>query len=372
MALDYAERIARLQELLRTQHTALAILAGTDQMRYLTGWREGGHERFVGLFVPAQGEAAFLVPAMNARQAQENRAGITEALGWKDETGWLAQAQTLLTSYAVGPGDIVLVDNELHSVHLLALQGLAPGVNFQPAGHVMTAMRQIKSDDELTALETAAKLIDTIFEETVAELREGMTELDVSDWVHAACKRHNTSVSFSPLICFGANGSHPHHHTGDTQLKRGDTVIIDIGCLCEHYASDITRTVSFGEPSDPDARKIYGIVSAAHWAARQAAKPNANGETVDAAARQVITDAGYGDYFVHRTGHGIGLSTHEPPDMVAGSVTPLAPGMCFSVEPGIYLPERFGVRIENIVTVTESGVRSLNAEADRELRIIEG
>ena len=369
MTLDYAGRIARLQERLRTQRIALAILAGTDQMQYLTGWREGGHERFVGLFVPARGATAFLVPAMNLRQAQSNSAKITEALGWKDETGWLTQAQTLLTACAVGTGDIVLVDDEMHSVHLLALQTLAPGVAFQPAGPTMTALRQIKLGDELAALETAAKLIDTIFEETVSALREGMTELDVADFVHAACKRHHTSVSFAPLICFGANGSHPHHHTGATRLKRGDTVIIDIGCLWEHYASDITRTVSFGEPSDPDARKIYGIVSAAHWAAREAAKPGSNGETVDAAARNVIMGAGYGEYFVHRTGHGIGLSTHEPPNMVAGSMTPLEPGMCFSVEPGIYLPDRFGVRIENIVAVTAEGVRSLNAEANRELRI---
>ena len=303
MTLDYAGRISRLQDALKSQHIALAILAGTDQMQYLTGWREGGHERFVGLFVPAQGQPAFLVPAMNARQAQATPAGIPDAIGWKDETGWQAQAQSLLASYAVGPGDIVLVDNELHSVHLLALQALAPGVTFQPAGPIMTAMRQIKSDDELAALETAANRIDAIFEETVAFLREGMTELDVADFVHAACKRYNTSVSFSPLICFGANGAHPHHHTGATKLKRGDMVIIDIGCLWNHYPSDITRTVSFGEPADPDARKIYGIVSAAHRAARNVAKPDSNGETVDAAARNTITEAGYGEYFVHRTGH---------------------------------------------------------------------
>ncbi len=370
MNLNYAGRIARLQAQMRTHKAALAILAGTDQMQYLTGWREGGHERFVGLFVPAKGAAAFLVPAMNARQALENHAGITEALGWRDEKGWAEQAQNLLASYSIGAGDIALVDNELHSVHLLALQGLAPGVIFQPAGQTMTALRQIKSDEELAALETAAKWIDVIFEETVAFLREGVSEREVADFVHAACKRYDTSVSFAPLICFGANGSHPHHHTGETKLRRGDTVIIDIGCLWEHYASDITRTVAFGEPADPDARKIYGIVSAAHHAARDAARPGSDGERVDAAARNTITAAGYGEYFVHRTGHGIGLSTHEPPDMVAGSLTPLAPGMCFSVEPGIYLPDRFGVRIENIVTVTADGVRSLNAEADRELRIV--
>ena len=368
---DYAARIIRLQNDLKSHNAKLLILAGTDSMRYLTGWREGGHERFVGLFVPVEGEAAFIVPAMNANQAKTNGANITRVLGWQDADGWYTSAQMLLSEYHVGTGDIVLIDNELHSVHLLGLQHLLPGAEFRAAGGVMAGLRQIKTPQELAALEAAAILIDRIFEETVSTLREGGTERDVAEFVLNACKRHNTSPSFSPLICFGANGAHPHHHIGDTQLKRGDMVIIDIGCLWEHYASDITRTVVFGEPSDPDARTIYNLVFQAHWAARDAAKPGVTGAEVDRAARDVIAAAGYGAFFDHRLGHGIGLSTHEPPDMVAGNDAPIAPGMCFSVEPGIYLPGKFGVRIENIVTVTESGVRSLNAEPAQALRIVE-
>ncbi|HLK58732.1 MAG TPA: M24 family metallopeptidase, partial [Chthonomonadaceae bacterium] len=149
-----------------------------------------------------------------------------------------------------------------------------------------------------------------------------------------------------------------------------DVVIIDIGCTANHYASDITRTVAFGAPTDPDAATVYEIVYKAHHTAREAAKPGVSGEQVDAAARKVIADAGYGEYFIHRTGHGIGLSTHEPPNIVRGNIAPLQPGMCFSIEPGIYLPGRFGVRIENIVTMTPDGVRSLNAEVSPTLRIV--
>ena len=183
-------------------------------------------------------------------------------------------------------------------------------------------------------------------------------------------KRRNTSPSFPPLICFGANAALPHHHTGATPLKAGDMVILDIGCVSENYASDITRTISFGTPSDPDAAEIYEIVYRAHSAVMENVKPGTSGEKADRFARDVITKAGYGEFFVHRTGHGIGLSTHEPPYIVEGNHEPLLPGMCFSDEPGIYLPGRFGVRIENIVTMTENGVRSLNAPASPTLRIM--
>jgi Xaa-Pro aminopeptidase len=235
----------------------------------------------------------------------------------------------------------------------------------------MTRLREIKTPEEIEAMAAAARLIDTIVEEAIGALREGMTERDLQDFVLAAFKRHGTRPSFTPLVCFGANAAMPHHSTGDTRLKRGDVVIIDIGCMADGYPSDITRTVAFGEPSDPEAAAVYEIVNEAHWAAREAAKPGMSGQDVDAVARKVITDAGYGEQFIHRTGHGIGLSTHEPPDIVKGNFEPLHPGMCFSIEPGIYLPGRFGVRIENIVTMTNEGVRSLNSDAPRRLRIIE-
>ena len=234
----------------------------------------------------------------------------------------------------------------------------------------MCRLREVKTEEELLAMERAAGIIDNVFEDVATQLYDGMTEEDLSDRVLAAIRVRGSSPSFRPLICFGPNAALPHHHTGSTPLQPGDVVVIDIGCVAEGYASDITRTVSFGEPADPDVWSIYDLVFRAHTAARAVARPGITGEAVDAAARDVITAAGYGDRFVHRTGHGIGLSVHEPPNIVKGNREPLRPAMCFSVEPGIYLPGRFGVRIENIVTVIESGVRSLNAEPDPVIRIL--
>ncbi|MCX6380635.1 MAG: Xaa-Pro peptidase family protein [Armatimonadetes bacterium] len=367
---DYQTRVTRLQATMQAQSVALTLLAGTDQMRYLSGWREGGHERFVGLFVPAQGETAFVVPAMNAPQARLTPLGTKQVHGWADESGWHSDAQALFAQFGIGAGAQVLVDDELLSVHLLGLQSLFPNVRFAPAGDLMATLRQVKTAGEIASLDEAARLIDEVFEEVLLELREGVTELEISDCVLAAIKRKGSAPSFSPLICFGANCALPHHHTGNARLQIGDTVIIDIGCLSDNYASDITRTVSFGTPRDPDATKVYETVHRAHWAARNHAKPDVSCESVDSAARSVITAEGYGEAFVHRTGHGIGLSTHEPPYIVSGNALALQEGMCFSVEPGIYLSGRFGVRIENIVTVTADGVRSVNVDASATLRMV--
>jgi Xaa-Pro aminopeptidase len=365
---DYSSRISRLQSELRSEGAAGAILAGSDQMRYLTGWQEGGHERFVGLLVPADGDPVFLVPAMNAEQARGNPAGISRVVGWDDATGWRNAARELIGAWP--PTGTLLVDDELRSVHLLALQAQNPERRFEAVGSVLCRLREVKGADELQAMERAAATIDAVFEDVIVQLTEGITEQETAGLVLGAIRVRGSQPSFAPLICFGPNAALPHHHTGDRPLRRGDAVIIDIGCVDSGYASDITRTVAFGEPADPDARPIYQLVMAAHTAARAAARPGVTGEAVDAAARSLIVEAGYGDAFLHRTGHGIGLSVHEPPDIVKGNTEPLKKGMCFSIEPGVYLSGRFGVRIENIVTVTADGVRSLNAEPDPQLRTI--
>jgi Xaa-Pro aminopeptidase len=365
---DYSVRIARLQQEMRAEGASGALLAGTDQMRYLTGWREGGHERFVGLFVPAAGDPAFLVPAMNAEQARHTPAEIEHVVGWSDSTGWLDAARELLAGWS--SVNSLLVDDELLSVHLLALQQAFPHTRFAAAGDVMSRLRAVKTDAELRALEAAAAMIDDVFADVIVQLVEGVTELEVAEMVLGAIRVRGSRASFTPLICFGPNAALPHHHTRSRSLRRGDIIIVDIGCTADGYASDITRTISFGEPSDPEAARVYDVVFRAHMAARAAAKPGVSGEFVDAAARSAIADAGYGDAFLHRTGHGIGLSVHEPPNIVSGNREPLSAGMCFSIEPGVYLPGRFGVRIENIVTVTPTGVRSLNAEPEPRLHVI--
>ena len=365
---DYRQRIVLAQRAMLESGADLLVVAPSDQMRYLIGWAEGGHERLIALLLPAQGEPALLVPSMNALEAARNPGGVSRVVGWDDGPQWYTQVGSLLEEWGT-PG-AALADDELLSVHLLHLQRLLPAVRWQPAGELMAGLRQIKTPDEMAALEQAARDIDAVCEESLAALREGITEREFGRVILDGISRRGKAPSFSPLVCFGENGAHPHHLSSDTPLKRGDVVIIDVGSAHTGYASDITRVVAFGEPSDAGARDVYAVVYAAHMAARSAAKPGATAESVDRAARDVIERAGFGPQFLHRTGHGIGLSTHEPPYIVRGNPTVLQPSMCFSVEPGIYLPGRFGVRIENIVTVTETGSRSLNAEPPAELRIV--
>lgn len=361
----YAERIISVQEALRAQGLGALVLAPTDQMKYLSGWAETGHERLISLVVPAEGDPTFIVPQMNAPQAKQNRAGIERVLGWGDSTGWHGEMANALLGVRGG----IAIDDELHSVHLLAIQGIKPDSRCVAAGDLMAKLREIKTANELDCMQRSGALTDSVYEEILPTLRTGISELEVQENIAGAYRRRGTKPEFA-LICFGANSALPHHHTGDTTLGPGDVVIIDIGCLLDDYASDITRTVAFGDPG-PDAKQVYGVVSAAHRAAFESARPGVSCESVDHAAREVIRKAEYGEYFIHRTGHGIGLSTHEPPYIVEGNKQLLREGMCFSDEPGVYLPGRFGVRIENIVTVTPGGVRYLNADPPSTLPVLQ-
>lgn len=363
-------RVRRLQQIMQEQQTALAIISFTDQMRYLTGYLENGHKRMLALLIPAKGEPVFLVPSMNVQQAKENPAGINHVVGWGDAEGCLPSYNSLMQELGIRSGSTIIVDDELQSVHLMHMISLMPGVFYKPADDVLSLMRRIKTDAELEDMLTAASLIDSVAEEIMHSVRLGQTEAEVQKMVVDACHARATHPSFTPLVCFGANGAMPHHSSDSTQLQNGDVVILDIGCFWNHYHSDITRTFSFGEPSDPEAHSIYRAVHRAHMAARALAAPGISCEAVDGAARAVIEAAGYGDYFIHRTGHGIGLSGHEPPYIVQGNSLLLEPRMCFSVEPGIYLPGRFGVRLEVIVTVEDEGVRSLNVDPPAELPVV--
>jgi Xaa-Pro aminopeptidase len=368
---DYEQRIIRLQSALRGERASLAVISFTDQMRYLAGMVENGHERLLALLVPAEGEPAFIVPAINAAQFTSNPAGIERIVPWDDATGPAPALAGLLDAYDVSGGDTVYVDDEWHAVHLLTLQQVQPGLRCRPAGPLMATLRGVKAADELAALQRAADLVDETVEECWRYLRTGMTERDLAAVIARAYENRGTYPAFDITVCFGENTAIPHHRTSDRTLRRGDLVLVDTGCVADGYCSDITRTVAYGEPSDALVREVYELVYAAHHAARAAVRPGVPAEEVDAAARKVIADAGYGEAFNHRLGHGIGLSVHEPPNMVAGNKAPLKAGQCFSVEPGVYFPGRFGVRIENIVACTDNGCLSFNTEAPAALRVIE-
>ena len=230
--------------------------------------------------------------------------------------------------------------------------------------------RLYKDAKELQWMRESSLKNDETTLRTIAQLKAGLTESQVADiYLKESAALGSSGPSFEPLICFGANCAEPHHVTDQSVLKSGDSVIIDVGLTWQRYCSDMTRTVFLGKATD-EQKRVYDLVKAANAAGRAAVHPGVPMKEIDRAARKVIEDAGYGKYFIHRTGHGIGLEVHEFPDVSASSDAIAMPGMCFSVEPGIYLPGRFGVRVEDLVAVTEDGCETLN-KAPREMQEIE-
>jgi len=360
----YTERIVQAQERMQAEGIAAMLLAPTEQMQYLIGWRTEPHERLLALFLPVEGQPVLIAPSINAAQARTNPAGITSIWEWRDSPGWMECVASLLKEWRIN-GRTFAIDDMLPACHLLAIQHLAPYARYVSAGDIMNEMRAVKSEEELQTLSQSAAITDAVYQESLNHLKAGMTELDLEEVITHLYGKHGVKPAFC-IVCFGKNSAEPHHEPDETPLRPGDIVLMDIGCIYQGYASDITRMVSFGESND-ERRKIYRLVRQAHQAAFDSVKPGVACEEVDAAARRVIEKAGLGDHFFHRTGHGIGLSVHERPFMVEGNKQKLKVGMCFSIEPGVYFDGRWGVRIENIVAVGEEGGRYLNAIPPEEL-----
>ena len=229
-------------------------------------------------------------------------------------------------------------------------------------------LRAVKGPDELERLAAAGAAADATFLEIVELPFEGRLETEVAADLARLLREHGHEQVDFTVVGSGPNGANPHHEAGDRRIQHGDTVVLDFGGLMYGYGSDTTRTVTVGQPTQV-VREVHEVVRRAQQAAFEAVRPGVPCQEIDRVARAVITEAGYGERFIHRTGHGIGVTTHEPPYMIEGEVRTLRPGMCFSIEPGIYLSGRFGVRIEDIVTVTDTGGRRLN-NTDRHLRVV--
>ena len=230
-------------------------------------------------------------------------------------------------------------------------------------------LRAVKDAAELARLEAAGAAADATYEQILGVRFAGRKETDVAaDLARLLREFGHEQVDFT-VVGSGPNGADPHHEAGHRTIEVGDAIVLDFGGLMDGYGSDTSRTVCVGEPST-EIREVHEVVRLAQQAGVEAVRPGVACQEIDRAARAVITDAGYGERFIHRTGHGIGTTTHEPPYMIEGEEQPLVPGMCFSVEPGIYLPGRFGVRIEDIVTVTESGGQRFN-NTSRDLHVVE-
>ncbi|MEU5942858.1 Xaa-Pro peptidase family protein [Micromonospora sp. NPDC047548] len=336
----------------------LLLTPGSD-LRYLTGYDAHAGERLTCLVLPAEGEPTLIVPTLERPAAEASPAPATGVRIVDHADG--TDPYPLVTAALGGPVAAVGLADRMWAEQVLAMGAALPGATQRLAGEVLRELRVRKSPAEVAALAEAGAAIDAVHARMGEWLRPGRTEAEVATDIAAAIRAAgHASVDFV-IVAAGPNGASPHHGTSDRPIRAGEPVVVDIGgTMPSGYCSDSTRTYLAGGRAPAEFTDYYQVLHAAQRAAVAAVRPGVTAEAVDAAAREPITAAGYGDAFLHRTGHGIGLDGHEEPYVVAGNPRPLEPGMAFSIEPGIYLAGRHGARIEDIVVCTTDGVHRLN------------
>jgi Xaa-Pro aminopeptidase len=363
---DFAARMRRVVSSAGQRGLAGVVVTPGPDLVWLTGYQPTAiTERLTMLVLSTDNEPTLLVPILERPDVEDAEgAGSVSLVDWPDGTDPYEIASPLLR-----PDGEFGISDSAWAMHLLGLQRALPQSRYRSLTESLPMMRAVKDDNELMRLAAAGEAADSAYGEIVQKRFAGRRETEVAaDLADLLRQFGHEQVDFT-VVGSGPNGANPHHEAGDRVIELGDAVVLDFGGLRYGYGSDTTRTVCVGEPTS-EIREVHEVVRQAQQAGVDSVRPGVSCQEIDRAARKVITEAGFGGQFIHRTGHGIGVTTHEPPYMVEGEEQSLVPGMCFSVEPGIYLAGRFGVRIEDIVTVTEGGGRRLN-NTDHGLRVVE-
>lgn len=354
-------RVERAQSL-AIDHGADAILItpGAD-LRYLTGYAALPLERLTCLVIRANDEPALIVPQLE-HQAAVAAGTDVEIMTWAETQNPFDVVRDL-----VGTGGTVLVDDQMWASRVFALRDTLRPAQFSIAGPLLSQLRIRKDRAEIDALREAGQAIDAVHQRMAEWLRPGRSEHDIGADIASAMLEHGHETVDFVIVGSGPNGASPHHELSDRVVETGDPVVVDIGgTMASGYCSDCTRTYVAGGSAPTAFIAAYDVLQSAQQAQREHAGPGVSAESVDRVGRQMIETAGYGDLFMHRTGHGIGQETHEEPYIVEGNDRILEPGMAFSIEPGIYHDRLYGARIEDIVVVTDTGIESLN-NTDRAL-----
>ncbi|WP_247004924.1 M24 family metallopeptidase [Halosolutus gelatinilyticus] len=368
----FESRLAATRRRLAAVDADLAVCFPSPNLTYLVGFDESPSERHLLLFVPTDGPTVLLAPTMY--EAQLDRCPIDELRLWDDDEEPLAVLERTVSDLgfdeASGEPPTVLVDDRMWATFTQDLRSALPRAEFGLASAAIEPLRLKKDDVELDALERAGAIADRVSVAVRSRGRDlvGLTEAELAAEIDRLLTAEGgDEPAFETIVASGPNGASPHHHGGQRRIEPGDPIVLDFGTTASadledgtgRYPSDQTRTVVVGEPS-AEFEHVHEIVRDAQEAAVDAVEPGVAAAEIDRVARDVIDDAGYADAFIHRTGHGVGLEVHEPPYIAAGTDRELEPGMVFSVEPGIYLDGAFGVRIEDLVVVTDDGADRLN------------
>jgi Xaa-Pro aminopeptidase len=344
------------------------LVTPSEDYAYLLGYHAPNLERLTCLILRARGTPTLVLPRLEeplARHALGSLADELQLVPWDETEDPFRTVQALLEADTRR----VAVQDQMWARFVLRLRAALDPIELVEAGPTLSALRRVKSPDEVDRLREAARSADRAIAAITTERLSGRTEREVSARILELLLSAGHDTAGFAIVASGPNAASPHHEAGDRLIAPGDAIVLDIGGVREDYCSDTTRTAFVGEPP-PEFLRLYEVLQEAQAAACAAVAPGVAARDIDAAARQIIADAGYGDAFIHRTGHGIGMETHEEPYIVESNNEPLRPGHAFSVEPGIYLAGRWGARIEDIVVCTEDGAEVLN-RSSRDLYLVD-
>jgi len=382
-AARYAQRQLRARAAVGEAGASALLVGVGPELEWLTGYAAHGGERLNLLIIPAEGETVYVSPRLEAPAALAAPGFAEGAVGietWAETEDPLALVPPLVPGLVPGLASprtpsTALVSDGLRAAFLIGLQSVLPGVGWGLASSVLAPLRRVKDSQEIALLRAAAQAADRAIERVISGPLVGRTEAEVAIDVRDALITEGHDTAEFWIVASGPNSASPHHEPAERVIRPGEPLLLDIGGRRAGYNSDITRTVWIaaddGSGPDDGFRRIYELTAAGQAAARAAVRPGVSFEALDAAARDVIEAGGYGQQFIHRLGHGIGLEVHEEPYLVTGNSQTAVAGNTFSCEPGIYLEGRYGVRIEDAMVCTADGGESLN-EAPRELRVVPG
>jgi len=359
---DFSQRLDRARTLMEEQGIDALLLSVGADLPYLTGYEAMPLERLTMAVIAADEDATLVVPELEVPRVVA-RPDVVSIRGWAETEDPLDAVADL-----VGPRSVLAVGDQTWALFLLGLEERLPHASFRSVTPVTRPLRMRKESGEIEWLARAGAAADRVIGRLHSLRFSGRSELSLASEIATMLVEEGHETADVVIVASGPNAASPHHEPGPRIMKSGDSVVVDFGGRLGGYCSDTSRTFHIGEP-DRAFVAAFDVVYRAQDEAVAAAGPGATAESIDAVARAVIDDAGLGDYFIHRTGHGIGLEIHEHPYLVGGNPTVLEPGMAFSVEPGVYIPGRFGIRIEDIVAIVDDGPRRLN-ESDRRLAIV--
>ena len=361
----YANRLVKARNSMHAHGIDFLLVGPGADLLYLIGAHSRPTERLTLLIISQDGPATILLPAFEAATLPSLPQDVQVVTWGESENPARIAAGIIASVNGVHPGGLhctCAVGDVLHSVFLLRLQAELPRAAFTTAGPVLVPLRQIKDEREIELLAASSAVADNVFTEICERPFAGRTELEVGREISLLLEEGGLLVPGFPIVASGPNSASPHHHTGSRRIVPGDVIVLDFGGTLQGYYSDITRTVFVGEapPVDSERSRVYNLVAQAQDAAVRTGRPGITCEQLDSVARDILAEGGYGEFFTHRLGHGIGLDGHEPPYLVEGNKTLLREGMAATVEPGVYLPNDFGVRIEDTVIVMSGGIKRLN------------